>query len=385
MSASVINLAVGLYKWKDAYSASNQLQHMYDSIKWPLDYFLKCWRNSAQIYYAQVGNGDTDHAIWTRPEDMTISRPPYYLNSSKTGSDVAGGTAAALAAGALAFMGEDSSYSTSLLESAESLYAFAKAHQGTYNTYIPEGAKFYSSSEYRDEMCVSAALLYLATNKTGYRSDAITFYNSYNPGRWAYDWDDKTMLCDVLLYEITQETKYKSAVENFVTSYMPGGSVQYTPCGLAWRLEWGSLRYSANAAFIALLAADAGIGNAANYKQWAMSQIHYMLGDNANDFSYVIGYGSNYPLKPHHRASSCDYPPEVCDWNDYNSPDPNPHVLQGALVGGPDQYDNYEDDRDNFRTNEVACDYNAGFQSAVAGLLHFAVNGNLPAAPTPAC
>lgn len=54
MSASVINLAVGLYKWKDAYSASNQLQHMYDSIKWPLDYFLKCWRHSAQIYYAQV-------------------------------------------------------------------------------------------------------------------------------------------------------------------------------------------------------------------------------------------------------------------------------------------------------------------------------------------
>lgn len=68
-----------------------------------------------------------------------------------------------------------------------------------------------------------------------------------------------------------------------------------------------------------------------------------------------------------HFGSSCDSPPAVCDWNDYNSPDPNPHVLQGALVGGPDQYDNYEDARDNFRTNEVACDYNAGFQSAVAG------------------
>lgn len=37
----------------------------------------------------------------------------------------------------------DSSYSSKLLESAESLYAFAKAHQGTYNTDIPEGAKFY--------------------------------------------------------------------------------------------------------------------------------------------------------------------------------------------------------------------------------------------------
>ena len=60
--------------------------------------------------------------------------------------------------------------------------------------------------------------------------------------------------------------------------------------------------YVANAAFIALLAADVGIGNAAAYKEWAMSQIHYMLGDNANDFSYVVGYGSSYPLKPHHRG-----------------------------------------------------------------------------------
>lgn len=74
-----------------------------------------------------------------------------------------------------------------------------------------------------------------------------------------------------------------------------------------------------------------------------------------------------YPLTYFSFHSSCDYPPEVCDWNDFNSPDPNPHVLQGALVGGPDQNDNYVDARDNFRTNEVACDYNAGFQSAVAG------------------
>lgn len=53
-------------------------------------------------------------------------------------------------------------------------------------------------------------------------------------------------LIQVLLYDITKETKYKTAAEGFVSSYMPGGSVTYTPCGLAWRLEWGSLRYSGN-------------------------------------------------------------------------------------------------------------------------------------------
>jgi hypothetical protein len=37
----------------------------------------------------------------------------------------------------------DPTYSSTLLASAESLYAFAKAHPGTYNNDIPEGAKFY--------------------------------------------------------------------------------------------------------------------------------------------------------------------------------------------------------------------------------------------------
>jgi hypothetical protein len=59
----------------------------------------------------------------------------------------------------------------------------------------------------------------------------------------------------------------------------------------------------------------------------------------------------------------------VCDWNTYNSPDPNFHVLTGALVGGPDNNDNYKDDRSNYISNEVATDYNAAFQSLLAHLV----------------
>lgn len=46
---------------------------------------------------------------------------------------------------------------------------------------------------------------------------------------------------------------------------------------------------------------------------------------------------------------------------------PNPHILYGAMVGGPGQNDDYTDKRTDYIHNEVACDYNAGFQSAVAG------------------
>lgn len=70
-------------------------------------------------------------------------------------------------------------------------------------------------------------------------------------------------------------------------------------------------------------------------------------------------------------ASSCPDRPQVCDWNAFNNTGPNPQLLTGALVGGPDQNDTYQDRRDDYVHNEVVDDYNAGFQSAVAGLIHF--------------
>lgn len=66
--------------------------------------------------------------------------------------------------------------------------------------------------------------------------------------------------------------------------------------------------------------------------------------------------------------SSCPALGTLCDWSAYNSDKPNPHVLTGALVGGPDKTDHYEDKRNDYIMNEVATDYNAGFQSTLAGI-----------------
>ena len=51
----------------------------------------------------QVGNGGADHAYWGRPEDMTMSRPAYKLTAGNSGSDLLAETAAAMAAGSIAF------------------------------------------------------------------------------------------------------------------------------------------------------------------------------------------------------------------------------------------------------------------------------------------
>lgn len=62
--------------------------------------------------------------------------------------------------------------------------------------------------------------------------------------------------------------------------------------------------------------------------------------------------------------------PATCGWEAYHSLKPNPQILYGALVSGPDENDNYKDSREEYIYNEVTLDYNAGFQSAVAGLRH---------------
>lgn len=97
------------------------------------------------------------------------------------------------------------------------------------------------------------------------------------------------------------------------------------------------------------------------------TQIGYILGDTGR--SYVVGFGNNPPLRPHHRSSSCPSPmSSPCGNAQQYDPAPNPQTLYGALVGGPDNNDNYNDDRGDYVSNEVATDYNAGFQSAVAYL-----------------
>jgi hypothetical protein len=54
------------------------------AIKWGTDYFIKA-HVSQNVLYGQVGNGDVDHAYWGRPEDMTMDRPAYKIDTSHPG------------------------------------------------------------------------------------------------------------------------------------------------------------------------------------------------------------------------------------------------------------------------------------------------------------
>ncbi|KAG6399396.1 hypothetical protein SASPL_140877 [Salvia splendens] len=94
----------------------------------------------------------------------------------------------------------------------------------------------------------------------------------------------------------------------------------------------------------------------------AKSQVDYILGDNPRATSYMVGDGKNYPQQVHHRASSIvshrvDPSFVSCrggyaSWFSRKASDPN--ILTGAVVGGPDAYDNFVDQRDNYEQTEPA-------------------------------
>lgn len=68
---------------------------------------------------SQVGDGDTDHYCWQRPEDMTTSRQAYKIDAENPGSDLAGETAAAMAAASIVFRSSNPHYSHLLLHHAQ--------------------------------------------------------------------------------------------------------------------------------------------------------------------------------------------------------------------------------------------------------------------------
>jgi hypothetical protein len=73
-----------------------------------------------------VGDGDTDHYCWQRPEDMTTSRQAYKIDENNPGSDLAGETAAAMAAASMVFKKTNPHYSQLLLHHAQQVHHMYK-------------------------------------------------------------------------------------------------------------------------------------------------------------------------------------------------------------------------------------------------------------------
>ena len=361
------------------YKKAGQWQYYLDMIKWGADYFIKCHSGKDELY-VQVGNGQTDHQYWYPPEYIQYTYPSYKIDSSNPGSDVAAETAAFLAATSILFKDVDSEYSSICLKHAIEIYEFADKYRGIYSESVREAQGFYTSySGYNDELVWGAAWLLRATGEEKYREmfDKIAEaeYGEQDPKKYygttgPISWDDKRPGAYILIAMITQEEKHIQNAYKYCDSII---SHSRTPGGLWYDQnlsQWASNRYAANAASMVVLFASMlpeSDSKRKEYIDFVKSQIDYILGDNPAGINYVVGAEDNSPKAVHHRGASGTY-----DSTDKNAkPYWDIFTLYGALAGGPGKDDSYTDTRTNFQMNEVALDYNAGFQVCLAGLVHF--------------
>merc|ERR1711992_494879 len=287
-AAMTTNLAWGAISFLEGYNNCGELEYIKKTIKWSTDYMIDANRLPNE-FIGQIGNGDADHNYWGRPEDMNMDRPVYDISPSKPGSDLAGETAAALAAASIFYnnIGE-TALADEALENARELFDFANQYKGKYSDSISDASIYYNSwSGYNDELAWGAAWLYKATDPA-----------------------------------------YEKCVDNYVSGLKPGAAT-YTPGGLLFVDNWGSNRHAGNNAHLCAQLANMGY-QTATCDEFVDDQIGYILGDNPNKRSYVVGFGENPPVNPHHRASSCPDMPAPCGQNEQYSSAANPQTLYGA-------------------------------------------------------
>lgn len=377
LASTLSTLTWGGLAFADGYEITGQADELLSTVKWGTDYLLKAHQvdanGSTDFFIVQVGDGQADHALWSSPESQSIARPALAITAEKPGSDVAAASAAALASASILFRDHgEVDYANELLSNAEALFDFAVTYQGKYSDSISSVQPFYNSwSGFQDELAYGGLWLARGLEAAGqdgstYRLEAQDRYHTMIGGlnhAWAPNWDDASYGTAVLLSQDLEDQQARDDVSAWLDSWVTGDQgPQITDGGLRFVDQWGSLRYAANTAMLAGIVADSITNPGGAYSELAVDSIDYILGDNPRDFSYLVGFGENFPQQPHHRAAS------GVGWEGFNAPNANEYVLAGALVGGPSSADDfaYNDLRSDYISNEVAIDYNAGLTGALA-------------------
>ncbi|KAL8456649.1 hypothetical protein ACS0TY_034766 [Phlomoides rotata] len=217
MAYTITLLSWSVIEFEDEISAAGEYDHALEAIKWGTGFFIKA-HTHPHVLWAQVGNGDTDHPCWQRPEDMTTSRRAYRVDEKNPRTEVAAETAAAMAAASIVFRKTKPQYSELLLEHAHQLFEFGDKYRGKYDESI-EGVKGYylSTSGYKDELLWGSIWLYKATddinnNYNNYFNYLIENEEAFGGTTWAiteFSWDVKYAGVQLLAAMLPTEGKTK--------------------------------------------------------------------------------------------------------------------------------------------------------------------------------
>ncbi len=359
-------------RYSQDYSAPppNGIPDILDEVKIFTDYLLKAC-TGGKVYY-QVGDkrdhNDVSEPVYASALDVNEGGEPRYAYSKTEGaSNFCGSAAAALALMSMCYAKYSQSYADSCLAKAKEYYEIGDAKHESVPDYDQE---FYNPpGDWEDDMAMGALELYRATQEDTYLNAAKNIYdgNYMCPTGWVLEWGNVSPLVAFELYNITNDEGYQSDLRREVEAYKK----RMSWCGYPHFSGWGSLQYATATALVGLY--YNAISDDENAYTFGKDIIDFCLGthDNLNgdapkNFSFVTDYNEldgGSPQYPHHRAAFGKGDKAGTLWSqEANNPGsvPYEHKLVGALVGGPqEECASYEDNIENYYTNEVCIYYNA--------------------------
>ncbi|XP_022933062.1 endoglucanase 16-like [Cucurbita moschata] len=366
MAFTVTTLAWAALAYPAETQAAGEMENLKAAIQWGTDYLLKA-SSRRNRFYVEVGDPVKDHECWIRPENMKTPRTVLQIDRTTPGTEIAAETSAAMASSSIVFRNSNRTYSRRLLNKAKTLFQFAKMNQGTYDGECP----FYCSySGYNDELLWAATWLYIATRRPAYFKYITE--ESVSGSVAEFSWDLKYAGAQILLSEIYFQGQkglqmYKNQADSYICSNLPNSpyhQIYLSPGGMVHMRDGANTQYVTGTAFLFSAYSDI----LATHQQtvqcggqqfdstqlmtFAKKQMDYLLGNNPQGRSYMVGFGNNPPTQAHHRGASVPVMPANAEVNCamsfvywLNNDTPNPNELTGAILGGPDRSDNFLDKR----------------------------------------
>ncbi len=335
-----------------------KLPDVLTEVKYELDWLRKMQRSDGSLF-----NKVADH-VWTGDMlPIEDKNPRYIIGATTFGTAMYGAT---MAMAARLYAPYDAAYAKAMLDDAQFAWEYLEKHPKMMFRRDPDqdfGSGNYETQEDVSFRCWCAAELLRTTGDLKYETylkghleqmlkkpDGFGWGGTGPLAQYAYV---KAAAGDPVLKEQVKAA-YLSGCNDFLKKIQSDGF----NCALAdWEYYWASSKVDITYGDLLLLGND--LSPNPEYVEGALSQIHYILGRNSLDRSFVTGTGDNPPIHAHSRLMGA-----------------TGKIIPGVLVGGPNKYTGgdplqtalvdsgkvppakcYLDDHGSWSTNEYAIDY----------------------------
>ena len=333
-------------------------------LKWETDWLLK-------MQYPD-GSGKVSHKLtrlnfspFIKPEDDTEKR--YFTDWS---SSATADFAAMLAMAARYFKTYDAKYAQTCLEAATKSYAFLKNNPDNKRP----NQRAFRTGGYQtrdgDDRLWAAAEMWETTGESLYLKDFERRAGaSENKIDENWDWGNVKNLGMFTYLLSEREGKNADIMEDVrrdllstADAIVAKGNKDVYGRSLSGRYYWGCNGAVARQTLVLQVAHK--ISKKPDYINTALDAVGHLFGRNYYGRSYVTGLGHQPPLNPHDRRSGAD---------DVKQPWP------GYLIGGGHSARGWKDVQGDYRTNEIAINWQAALVYALAGFANTDVQTSTPA------